>query len=130
MQNQEKSLSAVFKSGLLTQDEEIFTICRRQSSESNTKPKTYKQRVVSTLLKHFQKAFGLSLSSDLIESINAQPGVLLWRYFVLDFLISNLVIAPLVVAVWRGSWGGTLALFDSVEYLRVITEHTALNREK
>ena len=133
MQNQEKSSNAVFMSGLLTQDEEIFTIGRRQSSENNTKPKTYVQRVVSILLEHFQKAFGLSLSSDLVESINAQPGALFWRYFVLDFLISNLVIAPLVVAVWRGSWGGTLALFDSVEYLRVITEHsvhTALNKHK
>ena len=90
MIKQEKSSNGVFMSGLLTQDEEIFTIVRRQSTEK-TMNKTYKQRVVSILLEHFQKAFGLSLSSDLIESIDAQPGALFWRYFVLDFLISNLV---------------------------------------
>ena len=76
-------------------------------------------KVLSLILKHFQSLFGLDLGQSVESNITAQPNELLWRYFVLDFLINNFIIAPLVVATWRGSWGGIKALLAHVEYLKV-----------
>ena len=76
-------------------------------------------KVLSLILEHFQSSYGLHLGHSVESNIKAQPNELLWRYFVLDFLINNFMIAPLVVAAWRGSWGGIKALLANVEYLKV-----------
>ena len=95
------------------------TIINPRFFGSSSLIKDCRGKVLSLILEHFQSSYGLHLGHSVVSNIKAQPNELLWRYFVLDFLINNFMIAPLVVAAWRGSWGGIKALLANVEYLKV-----------
>ena len=78
-----------------------------------------KRTVVKLILENFQSAFNKKISQSFVDNIQLQPSSLLWRYFLLDYIICNFFIAPAVIAFWRGTWDYSLVWIKGIEYFNV-----------
>ena len=67
---------------------------------------------LNTLLNNFQHNFG-PLSDLCIDKIR-HNSVSLWTRYCLDFIISHFIIAPAVIAFWRGTWDHSTIYWDKV----------------
>ena len=101
----------------------VSDIVEEWSSDQKIPPKVPKNKpwskVVRLLLEHFQATFNKRFGQGLIDDVQRQPASLLWRYFWVDFKVCNFVIAPAVIAFWRGTWDYSLVYMEHVEYLKV-----------
>ena len=78
-----------------------------------------KDRIVNLILENFQSAFNKRFNQSFIDDIKSHPSSLLWRYFLLDFAICNFLVAPSVIAFWRGTWDYSIVYLENIEYLKV-----------
>ena len=67
---------------------------------------------LNTLLNNFQHNFG-PLSDLCIDKIR-HSSVSLWTRYCLDFIISHFIIAPAVIAFWRGTWDHSTIYWKTV----------------
>ena len=67
---------------------------------------------LNTLLNNFQHNFG-PLSDLCIDKIR-HNSVSLWTRYCLDFIISHFIIAPAVIAFWRGTWDHSTIYWETV----------------
>ena len=65
-------------------------------------PRANHSESLNTLLSNFQSNFGKL--SDLCTDKLRHKSSSLWKRYCLDFLISHFIIAPAVIAFWRGTW--------------------------
>ena len=65
-------------------------------------PRADHSESLNTLLSNFQSNFGKL--SDLCTDKLRHRSSSLWKRYCLDFLISHFLIAPAVIAFWRGTW--------------------------
>ena len=67
---------------------------------------------LNTLLNNFQHNFG-PLSDLCIDKLR-HNSVSLWTRYCLDFIISHFIIAPAVIAFWRGTWDHSTNYWEKV----------------
>ena len=65
---------------------------------------------LNTLLNNFQLNFG-SLSDLSINKIR-HNSVSLWRKYCFDWIFCHFIIAPAVIAFWRGTWDYSVIYLD------------------
>ena len=71
------------------------------------------QKVVTLILDNFQSVFNTRIPLSLRqEIIYKRPWRFLFRYFLADFFISSFIIAPAVIAFWRGTWDYSLIYLE------------------
>ena len=67
---------------------------------------------LNTLLNNFQHNFG-PLSDLCIDKLRHNSASL-WTRYCLDFIISHFIIAPAVIAFWRGTWDHSTNYWEKV----------------